>query len=179
MESDSQVITSCVNIANSVQGILSESVCWDILEDQLYQAKGKDDKLMNIFQVAAEKQISGRYGDILESCNQSYDNNGLFSHHPTIVPVQPRVYRSEAHRETVSLMQAVLNAATHFNSFPQPDSPELAQFIAAKDDLYIPRHNVLDVRELWPGNAPNMTMHKFIFSCCNYIIDLCTCRLPG
>ena len=77
--------------------------------------------------------------------------NSLFSSHPTIVPLQPRVYKSEAHRETISLMQAVLNSATHFSNFSPPVAPELALFIVAKDDLYIPRHNVTDVQSLWPG----------------------------
>ena len=51
-------------------------------------------------------------------------------------------------------MQAVLNSATHFSNFSPPVAPEQALFIAAQDDLYIPRYNVSDVRQLWPGTVP-------------------------
>ncbi len=100
--------------------------------------------------MAAERQLNGRYGGNSSRSNNP-NNDSLFPSQPTILPLQPRVYKSEAHRETVSLMQAVLNSATHFSNFSPPVAPELALFIAAKDDLYIPRHNVTDVQSLWPG----------------------------
>lgn len=53
--------------------------------------------------------------------------------------------------ETVQMMQYVLDYSTHFNNYPRPVAPELATFLTAKEDLYIPRDNVADVRDLWPG----------------------------
>ncbi len=140
----------CIHSGNSIQGILSESVCWGVLEEQLLHSKqGRNERLHNIFKIAAERQINGRYGDPIQSCDQN--SGSLFPSHPTILPIQPRIFKSEAHKETVSLMLAVLNSSTHFSNFAQPVEPELASFVAAKDDLYIPRHNVSDVRTLWPG----------------------------
>ncbi len=144
------VCAQCIHSSNSIQGILSESVCWGVLEEQLLHSKqGGNERLHNIFKIAAERQINGKYGDPIQSCDQ--DSGSLFPSHPTILPVRPSIYKSEAHKETVSLMLAVLNSATHFSNFAQPVDPELALFVAAKDDLYIPRHNVSDVRTLWPG----------------------------
>ena len=53
--------------------------------------------------------------------------------------------------ETLAMMQSVLNSSTHLKNFPVPLSPELAEFVAARQDAYIPRHSVTDVRVLWPG----------------------------
>ena len=138
--------------------------------------QGYDDRLMNIFKIAVEQETSGLYSQdnykqTHSSSNENHDrptagshdfvyftgetgltgDENLFSSHPAIVPVMPRRPMSHTQRETLSLMQAVLNSATHFSNYPKPAAPELALFIAANKDLYIPRHNVTHVQTLWPG----------------------------
>ena len=59
--------------------------------------------------------------------------------------------KSLLHWETVEVMRCVLDVGTHLSYFPTPLSPETAIFIAAKDDLYVPRKHITDVRSTWPG----------------------------
>ena len=58
---------------------------------------------------------------------------------------------SRLYWETVEVMRCVLDVGTHLTRFPTPLSPQHAIFIAAKDDLYIPRKHITDVRSAWPG----------------------------
>ena len=138
--------------------------------------QGYNERLMNVFKIAIEQEMSAMYSldghkQTHMSSNQNHDrptavshdfvyctgktgltgNENLFSSHPTIIPVLPRRPISPSRRETLSLMQAVLNSATHLNNYPQPAAPELALFVAAHNDMYIPRHNVTHVQTIWPG----------------------------
>ena len=61
--------------------------------------------------------------------------------------------------ETVEVMRCVLDVGTHLGHFPAPLSPEMAIFIAAKDDLYVPRKNITDVRSVWPGQGTCPCVH--------------------
>ena len=58
---------------------------------------------------------------------------------------------SRLYWETVEMMRCVLDVGTHLSRFPSPLSPQNAIFIAAKDDLYVPRKHMTDVRSVWPG----------------------------
>ncbi len=58
--------------------------------------------------------------------------------------------------ETVDIMRSVLDFATHLRNYPVPLAPELAVFVAAKEDLYIPRQHVQDVRSIWPGKVDDL-----------------------
>ena len=51
------------------------------------------------------------------------------------------------------MMRIILDFATHLGMFPPPLAPNLATFVAAKDDLYVPRQNVTDVRSIWSGEG--------------------------
>ena len=166
-----------MSVCHSLQGILSESVCWDVLENELSHAKQRNERLMNIFRIAAERQVTGKYGGQVQSYDRSRDK--LFPSYPTILPVRPRVYKSEAHRETVSLMQAVLNSATHFSNFLPPVAPEQALFIAAQEDLYIPRYNVSDVRQLWPGTVTSCQLRCWNYVCDLWTLGCCVQYVPG
>lgn len=55
--------------------------------------------------------------------------------------------------ETLVAMRQVLDLATHLCYYPAPIDTGSAIFVAAKDDLYIPRQSVTDVRHLWPGDS--------------------------
>ncbi len=62
-----------------------------------------------------------------------------------------RSSRSHLYWETVEVMRCVLDVGTHLTQFPTPLAPQNAIFIAAKDDLYVPRKHITDVRSAWPG----------------------------
>lgn len=62
-----------------------------------------------------------------------------------------RSNKSLLYWETVEVMRRVLDVGTHISRFPTPLSPRNAIFIAAKDDLYVPRKHITDVRSAWPG----------------------------
>ena len=55
--------------------------------------------------------------------------------------------------ELLDAMRMVLDSFTNHWSFPVPLCPELAQFVTAKEDAYIPRGHIVDVRTLWPGRC--------------------------
>ena len=61
--------------------------------------------------------------------------------------------RSHLYWETVEVMRCVLDVGTHLTRFPKPLVPQNAIFIAAKDDLYVPRKHITDVRSAWPGKT--------------------------
>ena len=63
--------------------------------------------------------------------------------------------------ETVEMMRCVLDVGTHLSRFPAPLSPHSAIFIAAKDDLYVPRKHITDVRSAWPGQQ---CIHAWVIS---------------
>lgn len=73
--------------------------------------------------------------------------------------------------ETVQMMQYVLDYSTHFNNYPRPVAPELATFLTAKEDLYIPRDNVADVRDLWPGKKTGVYLIMDNLYYCHFLID--------
>ena len=53
--------------------------------------------------------------------------------------------------ELVETMRMVLDCWTHHQNFPLPLAPSLAHFVTAKEDAYIPRRHITDVRSLWQG----------------------------
>lgn len=53
--------------------------------------------------------------------------------------------------ELVETMRMVLDSWTHHQNFPLPLAPNLAHFVAAREDAYIPRRQLTDVRCLWQG----------------------------
>lgn len=59
--------------------------------------------------------------------------------------------RSQLHWDTVSTLGAVLDLSTHLHNYPTPIAPELARFVAAKQDRYIPRDRIINVQQAWPG----------------------------
>lgn len=53
--------------------------------------------------------------------------------------------------EVLDTMRMVLDSSTHHKYFPTPLDPTLVHFVTAKQDAYIPRANIADVRSLWKG----------------------------
>ena len=58
---------------------------------------------------------------------------------------------SQLHWDTVFTLGAVLDLSTHLYNYPTPLAPELARFVVADKDLYIPRDHISSVRHTWPG----------------------------
>lgn len=53
--------------------------------------------------------------------------------------------------EVLEAMRMVLDSWTHHKYFPTPLDPTLVHFVTAKEDAYIPRAHITDVRSLWEG----------------------------
>ena len=79
---------------------------------------------------------------------------------------------SHLHWETVSTLKAVLDLSTHLYNYPTPLASNLAQFVVAKDDLYIPRQNIASVQEIWPGRFIPYQERELnaCFHCCGLYI---------
>ena len=67
--------------------------------------------------------------------------------------------------EMLSVMRMILDFSTHHRNFPVPLDPQLAHFVAAKEDAYIPRGNITDVHSLWPGG--HLQEHNYMCYTCN------------
>ena len=139
------------------------SVCWDVLEEQLFYSKlGHDVSRRKLFE-----EVSQRYREVDPSFLdiRTMDKPSLMNtqHRPSDSGQQRnegkgllqrigKVQKSSPPRpETVSMLRWVLDNATHLNNYPVPHCPELVLFLAARGDMYVPRENITDVTVLWPG----------------------------
>lgn len=139
----SWVTASCV----FCEGLLSNAVCWDVLEEQLFYSRiGRDERRRELFQYITERHHSEEHFKIISGEQYSGEINNL-----TKVSNRKRRRKYTPQQETVSTLRTILDAATHLATFPSPLVPQLAVFVAAKDDVYVPRQNVTDVRSVWPG----------------------------
>ena len=112
---------------------MSSSVCWDVLEKQLFHCKlGQDERRRVLFDRIAQQDTSP-------------------GPHIKLRGGGGRERVSVSREEAVRMMQQVLDGSTHLKNFPVPSSTELAVFLAAKEDHYVPRANIADVRQLWQG----------------------------
>ena len=80
--------------------------------------------------------------------------------------------------ETVNMMRWMFDYATHLQSYPCPIAPELAIFLTAKWDMYIPRHNVTDIRDLWPGIYIIMSKMMCVYILSNNYVVLSHSGVP-
>ena len=145
------------------QGTLSSSVCWDMLEEQLFYSKlGHDISRRKLFE-----EVSQRYREIdpssldisimdkPSSVNTHHRASGFEQQRNEERGLLQRIREgqqsSPPQPETVRMLCWVLDNATHLNNYPVPYCPELVLFLAARKDMYVPRQNITDVRVLWPG----------------------------
>ena len=68
---------------------------------------------------------------------------------------------SVTREEAIDMMRFLMDDASHIRKFPVPLAPDLAIFLAAKEDSYIPRDNIADVRHFWPGEN-DASLHSFL-----------------
>ena len=162
-----------------VQGMLSGAVSWDVLEEQLANCRSSGDKIRKkIFDFARDvlvKQQSPVYCGLTRdeaSARSLWMSSSTSENHSTSAQniTLPRInsdlkhtYRSWLvntkkarensawHWETVSTLKAVLDLSTHLCNYPLPLQTNLASFVVAKRDLYIPRHNITNIETVWPG----------------------------
>ena len=141
------------------QGMLAQAVSWDVLEEQLFRSKiGYDKDRWKVFcemlELHKEKKLSNK------NVPSMFDSESFHHGHSEVVEdtlsknrqkLRKKRKEKSLHEDTVSMLQAVLDTATHLSTFSRPLAPELAVFLAAKEDLYIPRQNITDVRSSWPG----------------------------
>lgn len=120
---------------------MSSSVCWDVLEKQLFRCKlGQDERRRALFDSVAQQDTSpGPHVKLKRGGGE-------------------REKVSVSRGEAVRMMQQILDASTHLKNFPTPSSTELAVFLAAKEDHYVPRANITDVRQLWQGGDRNILL---------------------
>ena len=132
-----------------------------MLEEQLFYSKiGYDEERKNIFERVREyhhkqDQSSQVVGDqnAAKSAAITYlsGDNSNTSWFKLILPGSREKSKGSLYPEAVHFMRTVLDVATHLSHFPVPFSPQLATFLEAQDDLYVPRQSVTDVRSIWPG----------------------------
>ena len=162
-----------------VQGILSNAVCWNVLEEQLLHCRDSANTIRkNIFEFALAQQAglsewysakeSGQRG-LAHSCTErtvllssvdSERQNGeemvnqvvdVRDCHHSLISTKKAREGSQLHWETVSTLKAVLDLSTHLCNYPVPLATELAKFVVAKKDLYVPRCAITSVEKMWPG----------------------------
>ena len=144
---------------------MSNAVCWDVLEEQLFYSKiGHDERRRELLKYAAEKHDwevtageeshTSAHGDRMVDSQSSMPleqvRQKFHTGSETDISTHGRK-QSKLRSETVATLNSILDFSTHLSNFPVPLAPELAVFLAAKGDYYIPRQNVSDVRTIWPG----------------------------
>ena len=149
--------------------MLSNAVCWDVLEEQLFYSKiGHDERRRELLKYTAEKhdwEVTAATRD--ESHTSAHGDRMVDSQSSTPLEQVRQKFntgskkdistrgrkQSKLRSETVATLNSILDFSTHLSNFPVPLAPELAVFLAAKGDCYIPRQNVSDVRTIWPGRS--------------------------
>ena len=126
------------------QGALSEAVCWDILQEQLFHSRiGLNERMRDIFNIIVQRYCT---------TSSSVANNSVrLLSRGNVTKDRPKTAsKGRPTAETVGIMRYMLDYATHLHNYPVPSQPNLAVFVSAKNDLYINRCGG-DVRQLWPG----------------------------
>ena len=119
-----------------VQGALTSSVSWDVLDQQLFNCKiGQDEQRRKLFNCIVERE-------------RNFPSDGPRA---SLLKREEKETLSVTREESIALMRCLMDDFSHLRKFPTPLAPELALFLAAKEDMYIPRENIADVRHLWPG----------------------------
>ena len=145
--------------------MLSNAVCWDVLEEQLFYSKiGHDERRQELLKYTVEKHDwevttgeeshTSAHGDGIVDSQSSTPLERVRQkfHTGSKKDISTRRKQSKLRSETVATLKSILDFSTHLSNFPVPLAPELAVFLAAKGDCYIPRQNVSDVRTIWPGS---------------------------
>lgn len=148
--------------------MLSNAVCWDVLEEQLFYSKiGHDERRQELLKYTVERdnwEVAAAAG---EESHSSVPSDGMMNTQSSTLLEQDRKKfrigsrkavsthgqkQSKLRLETVATLKSILDFSTHLSNYPVPLAPELAVFLAAKGDCYVPRQNVTDVRTIWPGS---------------------------
>ncbi len=127
---------------------MSSAVCWNVLEEQLLLTKiGQNTRMKEIFDFV--KEVQAKHMSAKEEGHTLPDTTNLKTKIRNNQTNRRETFQPKG--ETVQMLGWMLDYTTHLHSYPCPISPELASFVVAKDDLYVPRRGVTDVRDLWPG----------------------------
>ncbi|XP_078579123.1 LOW QUALITY PROTEIN: protein ABHD18-like [Branchiostoma floridae x Branchiostoma japonicum] len=62
-----------------------------------------------------------------------------------------RLKAQQRSQEAMVFMEGVMDEITHLKNYTVPVDPKLVVVVAAKHDSYVPRDNVTDLADLWPG----------------------------
>ena len=158
--------------------MLSNVVCWDVLEEQLFYSKiGHDERRRELLKEKHIWEVTRATG---EESHSSAPSDGMMNpQFSTQLEQDRKKFRigskkavsthrqkqSKLRSETVAMLKSILDFSTHLSNFPVPLAPELAVFLAAKGDCYVPRQNVTDVRTIWPGSYV-FTLQGLSSYCC-------------
>ena len=66
--------------------------------------------------------------------------------------LKTKTLSSQLAKDCRLFMRGVMDECTHLGNFSVPVDPELVIIVAAKDDSYIPRDDVLQLDKIWPGS---------------------------
>lgn len=157
---------------------MSNVICWDVLEEQLFYSKiGHDERRRELLKEKHIWEVTGATG---EESHSSAPSDGMMNPQSSTQLEQDgkkfrisskkavsthRQKQSKLRSETVATLKSILDFSTHLSNFPVPLAPELAVFLAAKGDCYVPRQNVTDVRTIWPGSYV-FTLQGLSSYCC-------------
>lgn len=155
---------------------------WNVLEEQLFNAKiGHNKRMKEIFDFVVDVQGKRYVSGILDAEKTTYssmEENDFANLRMKIKndrTKQKEIFQPQT--ETVKMLRWMLDFTTHLNSYPQPLSPDLARIVIAKDDMYIPRHGVSDVRDLWPGNDDCAKKSIYAIKKCYWFLKISYCLI--
>ena len=136
------------------EGVLRESVPWDVLESEI---QSFDDKCMtelcqlihspefdtNNALFRAGKQFVKDYPSFC------HENEYLLTHQEEQLQQMPEKKSKKA--DTINFMRGIMDECTHLGNFSCPVDPSLAFVVTASRDGYVPQSGSIPLTDLWPG----------------------------
>lgn len=116
--------------------MLKSVVCWDVLQLELHHGKLGSSKIRQILKEHDDGTREYVNCDILKAGSEKAGTT--------------------SYGEAMKWMTIVLDHWTHLKHFSIPSDPRRTVFVTAKQDKFVPREWVEDVRIIWPGKETSL-----------------------
>lgn len=169
------VLVPCLSwtTASSVftRGVIAKAINWKVLEEQF-----KSDKRYMILRVrfANKLKLSNkrklhvlkeelkeirRTEDLKRDTSRQLYCSFSSDEFPRLVNYNTaKNGRLPASREVLEFMHLLMDECTHMLNFDMPYDPSLIHVLSGKDDCYVLRDGVNDIRTVWPGNGTKRSL---------------------
>uniref|UniRef100_A0A0K2UCQ8 Zgc:110741 [Danio rerio] n=2 Tax=Lepeophtheirus salmonis TaxID=72036 RepID=A0A0K2UCQ8_LEPSM len=135
-------MTSCSASWTFTSGVLTESLPWDLLEEQYHNEVRYHDEIRKMIYPNEEalKKVISQY--------PPYTPEKKWSH---LLNLSQSKLSSDKKFHAVEFMRGILDECTHFRNYSYPIDPSLIIIVASDIDAYQPKDGAQFFQEIWPG----------------------------